>query len=77
MILCRSVQRSRKDASCRRGSRAPLERSGVMIIEKGQVAMVASGSMASFATIESPEGTTLNEMMSAVIRAKLLVVGPA
>lgn len=36
------------------GSKAFLARSGVMIIEKGQVTMVASGSMASFATIENP-----------------------
>jgi hypothetical protein len=39
------------------GSRAFLARSGVMIIENGQVTIVASGSIASLslATIENPE----------------------
>jgi hypothetical protein len=36
-------------------SRAFLAKSGVMIIENGQVTMVASGSMGSLATIENPE----------------------
>ena len=39
--------------------------------------MVASDSMASLATIESPEGTTRKGMMSAVIRGKLSVEAPA
>lgn len=74
MINCRSVQRSSKDVSRRRGSKASLERRGVMNIEKGQVTMIASESMASLATIESPEETTRRGMMSAVIRGEPLTV---
>ena len=63
MIDCRSVQRSiiapvdgSESRSCWSiGSRAFLARSGVMIIEKGQETIVASGSMASIATIENPD----------------------
>ena len=51
------------------GSSAFVARSGVMIIEKGQVAMVASGSMASLATIEDPDdgraGYVVSESLSA------------
>ena len=55
MIDCRSDQRSSTDASLSKGSRAFLDSDGVMMIEKGHVAMVASGSMSSLATIESPD----------------------
>ena len=77
MISCRSVQRSSKDVSRKRGSKAPLERRGVMIIEKGQATMTASESMASLAMIESPEETTRGGMISAVIRGEPLAVAPA
>jgi hypothetical protein len=58
---CRSDQRSNTDALLwsRMGSIARLHRSGVMIIENGQLTMVASGSMASLATIESPDEATV------------------
>jgi uncharacterized protein (UPF0254 family) len=55
MIDCRSVHRSSTEASLSIGSSARLDRGGVMMIEKGQVTMAASGSTSSLATIESPE----------------------
>jgi hypothetical protein len=57
MIDCRSVQRSSMDASLRTGSSASLDSDGVMMIEKGHVTMVASGSISSLAMIESPDET--------------------
>jgi hypothetical protein len=57
MIDCRSVHRSSIDASLSIGSSASLDRDGAMMVEKGHVTMVASGSMSSLATIESPNET--------------------
>ena len=57
MIDCRSVHRSSTDTSLSIGNSARLDRGGVMMIEKGQATMVASGSTSSLATIESPDET--------------------
>jgi hypothetical protein len=43
------------DPSLSTGSSASLDSVGVMMIEKGQVTMVASGSISSLAMIESPD----------------------
>ena len=53
--------------SCKRGSKAPLERCGIMIIEKGQATMTVSESMALLAMIESPEETTGGGMINVTV----------
>lgn len=53
-----------------------MDRSGVMIKENGQVTMVASGFIASLATIESPDGP-MRIGMSAAVRITHPVITPA
>jgi len=57
MIVWRSVQRSKMDASLSMGRSAHSDSDGVMMIEKGHVTMVASGWISSRAMIESPDET--------------------
>jgi hypothetical protein len=51
------------DASLSTGRSASLDSDGVMMIEKGQVTMVASGSISSLAMIESPDETEVRVLV--------------